>query len=360
MTASGKAAADKMVSLLKGPQGLNDNLAAMSLPIIHDRQIMAQNVSLELAEKSGEARYPAVHVYCEKVHNEMREKFRAFSGRAAVAIELRVSQDRLEGIEQNLQACTDAITQVLEQSRGDWGNGLYYGGAYDVTFAPVKHGGRNLIQVAKIALEVGISRVNYLCFSNANRFYTALEASYGQVPEIGAQNRIPAVKLKIRQQVETAQRRDKTGSRTFAGLPAGLRRQTTFDLKTYMTSWAGRGQFACVWTAVPGRAWRYATWFRAEVLRHRDDADAGGIRGAARPDSGPGGKFCTDEIRFVSAIVNSTTVKLNAPFSAPPAAGSPLGPTVTYPAASDAAERPAFSTTGRLQLRCSECCAEPR
>ena len=158
MTASGKAAAEKVVRLLTGPQGLNDNLAAMSLPRMHERQILTQNVSLELAERSGEARYPAVHVYCEKVHNEMKEKFRVFSGRAEVAIELRVSQDRLDGIEQSLQACTDAVTQVLEQNRGDWGNGLYYGGAYDVTFAPVKHGGKNLIQVAKIALEVGVSR----------------------------------------------------------------------------------------------------------------------------------------------------------------------------------------------------------
>ena len=48
--------------------------------------------------------------------------------------------------------------------------------------------------------------------SNANRFYAALESSYGQVGTISAANRIPAVKLGITQQLETAQRRDKTGS----------------------------------------------------------------------------------------------------------------------------------------------------
>jgi hypothetical protein len=53
--------------------------------------------------------------------------------------------------------------------------------------------------------------------SNANRFYTALESAYGRVEAITATNRIPAVKLGIRQQVETGTRRDKTGSRTFAG-----------------------------------------------------------------------------------------------------------------------------------------------
>ena len=73
--------------------------------------------------------------------------------------------------------------------------------------------------------------------SNANRFYTALESAYGRVESITATNRIPAVKLGIRQQVETGTRRDKTGSRTFAGVPAGVRRRTTFDLQTYLTSW---------------------------------------------------------------------------------------------------------------------------
>src|SRR5580765_6557345 len=73
--------------------------------------------------------------------------------------------------------------------------------------------------------------------SNANRFYTALESSYGRVESITAANRIPAVKLGIQQKVETGTRRDKTGSRTFAGVPAGVRRRTTFDLQTYLTSW---------------------------------------------------------------------------------------------------------------------------
>src|SRR5580765_8450235 len=73
--------------------------------------------------------------------------------------------------------------------------------------------------------------------SNANRFYTALESVYGKVESITATNRIPAVKLGIKQQVETGTRRDKTGSRTFAGVPAGVRRRTAFDLQTYLTSW---------------------------------------------------------------------------------------------------------------------------
>ena len=39
--------------------------------------------------------------------------------------------------------------------------------------------------------------------SNANRFYTALESAYGQVGAITAANRIPAVKLAVRQQLDS-------------------------------------------------------------------------------------------------------------------------------------------------------------
>ena len=72
--------------------------------------------------------------------------------------------------------------------------------------------------------------------SNANRFYCAIESAYGQVHGITATNRIPAVKLTAKQQLEVTNRKDKTGSRTFAGLPPGGRRKTTFALTTCMTT----------------------------------------------------------------------------------------------------------------------------
>src|SRR5579862_1084392 len=73
--------------------------------------------------------------------------------------------------------------------------------------------------------------------SNANRWYVAQESAYGQVPGISAVNRIPAVKLTAQQQREKSQRKDKTGSRTWQGIPAGVRKQTTFDMTSYMRDW---------------------------------------------------------------------------------------------------------------------------
>src|SRR3954468_13467383 len=74
--------------------------------------------------------------------------------------------------------------------------------------------------------------------SNANRWYCARETAYGQVGTITADNRIPAVGMKAQHQRQKSQRRDKTGTRTWAGLPAGLRRSTSFDATSYVRDWS--------------------------------------------------------------------------------------------------------------------------
>ena len=43
----------------------------------------AQNVAAEMAERALGMKYPRVNVYCEKIVNELREKFRTFSGTSA-------------------------------------------------------------------------------------------------------------------------------------------------------------------------------------------------------------------------------------------------------------------------------------
>src|SRR5690349_9775690 len=100
MAGVANTAATKVKSLLTDPAGFKSNLAAvaaqagLALPEVADRQIMAQNVSLELIERSTDAGFPALQVYCDRVINDLREKFRTFSGRAEMAVEVRASQDR--------------------------------------------------------------------------------------------------------------------------------------------------------------------------------------------------------------------------------------------------------------------------
>ncbi|MEO8596693.1 MAG: hypothetical protein ABI759_25465 [Candidatus Solibacter sp.] len=170
--------------------------------------------------------------------------------------------------------------------------------------------------------------------SNANRFYTGLESAYGKVGPITAANRIPAVKLGIRQQVETGIRRDKTGSRTFAGFPAGVKRRTSFDLQTYLTSWdkdaAAPGYGPLFEGALGGDALRFGGGAVASATtegRLSFGATHGLKAGQAVASGG--------ELRFVAAIVDEHTVQLNAPFLTLPAAGAMLTATVTYSPATE-------------------------
>ncbi len=159
----GTRTTSKFLQLLTTPAGLSENLAAVGellgivLPPLSERQIFVQNVAQELVERSVDAKSPTLLLYCEKISNDLREKFRTFSGKAFMAIEVRVSQDRIEGLGKSLEIYVDTVTRILDQNRGDWGNGMFYTGGYEAVFGDMKHGGRNFIQTAKVRFEVAVS-----------------------------------------------------------------------------------------------------------------------------------------------------------------------------------------------------------
>jgi hypothetical protein len=169
--------------------------------------------------------------------------------------------------------------------------------------------------------------------SNANRFYTALESGYGSVASITASNRIPALKLTVQQQPEVTKRKDKTGSRTFPGLPAGGRRNTAFELQTYMTSWesaAGGPAYGPLFQAALGAA---PLLFNGGVVASCSNTTLGfasphGLSVNQAVSSG-------GDIRFVAAVVDANTVQINAPFTAAPATGATIGAAVTYQPATE-------------------------
>jgi len=164
--------------------------------------------------------------------------------------------------------------------------------------------------------------------SNANRFYTALESAYGQAGAITAASRIPALKLTVAQQIETAARKDKTGSRTYPGTPPGGRRRTSFELRTYLTTWQGSGTpaYGPMFQAALGGA--PLNFTGGTVASY---TSAGRLGFAAAHGLTPGQAVaCGSEIRFTAAIVDANNVQLNAPFTVTPAVGSTAGAAVTY------------------------------
>src|SRR5579864_7896646 len=144
------------------------------------------------------------------------------------------------------------------------------------------------------------------CYINSNneRVYVALETIYGTVPAITGTNRIPLVKLGAKQVPVTTGRNDKTGSRTFPGLPNAIRRKTTFSLETLMTEWTNQsaqpGQSPLFQGAMGGTPVFYNGGSVASVTGGTQIA----FTGAHGLSAGQAVTF-SGEMRFVAAIENS-------------------------------------------------------
>jgi hypothetical protein len=131
--------------------------AGIPLAPIPASNVIQQNTPVALAERSVAVKYPVVLVYSDRTRNLLTEKFRTFSGKVRMVAEVRVSQDRIDGIEDQLRLYVDSITQVLDTNRGNWGQGVFFTGGYEVNYEAVQHGGRNLLQIAKVTFEVDLS-----------------------------------------------------------------------------------------------------------------------------------------------------------------------------------------------------------
>src|SRR5215467_5488182 len=130
MAQAASIAARKFIEFLATPAtGVGQAVAGLAadsgIPLapLPPEHIVNQNIPAALAERSQAVKYPVVHVYSDRVRNILTEKFRRFSGKIRTVAEVRFSQDRVEGIEEQLRLYVEAVTQVLDANRGPWGEG---------------------------------------------------------------------------------------------------------------------------------------------------------------------------------------------------------------------------------------------
>jgi hypothetical protein len=152
-------AVNALLTLLQGDAGLGSASERAGASAEWPRAVVNPQVSAhvpaELCE-DGSISYPVIHVYCERITNQLAEKFSSFSGLVDIVIEIRVSDDSPERIGQVTSREVEAVLRLLHIHRGQWADGVYFGGKYEVHFAPVKRGGTSLLQVSRIKLPVHI------------------------------------------------------------------------------------------------------------------------------------------------------------------------------------------------------------
>ena len=165
--------------------------------------------------------------------------------------------------------------------------------------------------------------------SNNNRFYVALESTYGTVPAITQQNRIPAVSLTAKQVLEQTSRRDKTGTRTFVGLPNQIRRLTNFGVDTFLTEWSNQSAPPSYGALFEGAMGGTPIIFTGRTVASTNGTTQIVFTAPHGLSAGQGVTF-NAEMRFVAAVQDTVTIFVNAPFSTPPQSGSLFGTTITY------------------------------
>lgn len=171
--------------------------------------------------------------------------------------------------------------------------------------------------------------------SNNNRFYVALEPAYGEVAAVANARRFAGIQLRARQQAVQLDRRDKTGSRTFLGLPAGVKRQTTYQLKSYLSGWD-------IQTSEPSQGPLFRAALGAPVRLASGLTMASGTGSTLTFSSAHGltvGQAIAfgSEIRFVASIPDVQTIVVNVPFTLTPTSGSVFGATASYSPANNLA-----------------------
>lgn len=163
--------------------------------------------------------------------------------------------------------------------------------------------------------------------SDANRFYVATESIYGIPAPIVPSNRFAALALECNQSLETTRRRDKTGARTYLGSSATATRRSNFQVNAHLVSWDQSTQpgYAPLVQGAMGAA--------PEPQQGLVSAAVNGVQVRTQgPNSLSAGSAIASsgEIRFVTAVQDSTTFNINAPFAIAPDIESVFDTTIGY------------------------------
>ena len=129
----------------------------VSAPIVPASEIVLSSAGPDLGDRNIQLTYPRICIYTTGFKNTQIEKFRAFSGPLTVVAEIWSSADLITQSDVWIHVYTECVSELLQRSIGDWGNGLFYSGAYDVQFSAPRSGGLGFMQAAKVTVNLTVS-----------------------------------------------------------------------------------------------------------------------------------------------------------------------------------------------------------
>lgn len=157
-------AAQKVFTLLTGSNALVRQIsqlalvANLNLPTIAPVDVLLSSVAPDLGDNDLQLTYPRICLYSSGLKNTQVEKFRSLSGTVAVVAEIWASANLVTQSDQWIHFYVEAVTELLRQSIGDWGDGMFFSGMYEIQFQAPKVGGFGFVQSAKVTCNLTVSR----------------------------------------------------------------------------------------------------------------------------------------------------------------------------------------------------------
>ncbi len=155
----------KLANLLTSGSALQTAVTGLAkqsgvvVPSISNNQVIVTSMSPDMADKNAQLTYPRVCIYALQIRNSQNQKFCSFSGAIALAADIWFSSNLLPATGIGLHYYIQAISSILQANEGDWGDGFYFSGMYDVQLQPAKAGGFGFVESARVTctLEAHIS-----------------------------------------------------------------------------------------------------------------------------------------------------------------------------------------------------------
>jgi hypothetical protein len=157
-------AIQKVYDLLTSGSALQQEITALNnscnvnVPAISAAQIVLSSVSQEMGDMDIQLSYPRVCLYSAGIKNTQIEKFMSLSGSLGAVADIWTSGDFIGDVDQWIHFYVEAFTNVLRKNIGDWGDGVFFSGVYDVQFQLPKVGGLGFLQAARVTFNLNVSR----------------------------------------------------------------------------------------------------------------------------------------------------------------------------------------------------------
>lgn len=153
-------AMEKVSDLLTSNSALGREITRLTtasgttIPTIDSAHIFLSSAPSDVGDTDSRLGYPRVCLYSSGFKNSQLEKFCSLSGVLSATADIWSSANLIDETDRWIHYYVEAVTAVLRRSSGDWGDGIFFPGVYDVQFHPPKSGGIGFVQLAKLRFEL--------------------------------------------------------------------------------------------------------------------------------------------------------------------------------------------------------------